>query len=886
MTLGTVAATMGAMAVLISPLIGRDNEFELAVRALRGGRGVFIAGPAGVGKSRLSAEVQSACATTHGAVTVHASETRRAFAFGALAPLLTSLAADADIHSFPQMFAAAISSLNAMPNDRRVLLVVDDVHWLDDGSSALVAALVEEDRLDVICTLRTGEPTPHSIQRLWSDELIERIDLAELDRQNTVQLAERLLGQTLEQPAAQEIFRASRGNPLLIRELIRATGSGGTMALCARHWGVDNHASLSPRIIELIETTLAALTEEQRHMLGLIAVGEPVPLGVLGSLINADDLASLERSGAIAVRPPSHRPMIEVGHPLYSEVIRKQLTTSDMRRIWTQLVGAWHTQGAPSAHDHVRVSLWQYRAGLPADPAALLRAAQLARVSDDFIVAGELASAAISANAGARASYLLGEIHDYVGQSEMALQVLDSAMPDGADETALIGMARTDATFWGMCDADGALAISVAVERAVAGTRWVPVIQAHRAKVLSLQARFDESLQIAEPLLGHDDPRVVADACYPAAVAWGQQGNTARAIAVSDRGAELRRQVTDEQHMVAPEMFSLICCLHRADHGDVTEAWHNCVADLDEAVAARRLGGAVWAGLTLGRINLLTGRFDDSMRLLNEHLGLLANTNSDGYSYALMHLALTHAQRGEGEATSGALDRWDIAPAHATRTLDRDIERARAWRLVCDGQLSTAADLLLCAAHDAESAGQLLLASLAAYDAARIGFPDLALPHLQRLGLLVSGPLTAARVDHAAALYRHDGASLDAVSARFEAMGAIVAAAEAAAHAATAWRLNGLRRQASGSGRRADELRARCTGLMTPAFVGIDAPVLLTRREREIALLVGSGLSTPDVAARLILGVRTVESHLNRIYTKLGVTQRSDLAGALRSSGS
>jgi DNA-binding CsgD family transcriptional regulator len=55
----------------------------------------------------------------------------------------------------------------------------------------------------------------------------------------------------------------------------------------------------------------------------------------------------------------------------------------------------------------------------------------------------------------------------------------------------------------------------------------------------------------------------------------------------------------------------------------------------------------------------------------------------------------------------------------------------------------------------------------------------------------------------------------------------------------------------------------------------------LTNREREIALLAADGLPSRVIAERLYLSVRTVDNHLARIYTKLGVTGRSQLPGVL-----
>jgi len=57
---------------------------------------------------------------------------------------------------------------------------------------------------------------------------------------------------------------------------------------------------------------------------------------------------------------------------------------------------------------------------------------------------------------------------------------------------------------------------------------------------------------------------------------------------------------------------------------------------------------------------------------------------------------------------------------------------------------------------------------------------------------------------------------------------------------------------------------------------------VLTSRERQIATLASSGLASQDIAARLHLSTRTVETHLGRVYHKLGIEGRHALADALR----
>ncbi len=57
----------------------------------------------------------------------------------------------------------------------------------------------------------------------------------------------------------------------------------------------------------------------------------------------------------------------------------------------------------------------------------------------------------------------------------------------------------------------------------------------------------------------------------------------------------------------------------------------------------------------------------------------------------------------------------------------------------------------------------------------------------------------------------------------------------------------------------------------------------LTRREQEVAALACRGLSNADIAGRLVVSVRAVESHLYSAYGKLGVSDRVALAAILGS---
>jgi DNA-binding CsgD family transcriptional regulator len=119
------------------------------------------------------------------------------------------------------------------------------------------------------------------------------------------------------------------------------------------------------------------------------------------------------------------------------------------------------------------------------------------------------------------------------------------------------------------------------------------------------------------------------------------------------------------------------------------------------------------------------------------------------------------------------------------------------------------------------------------------------------------------------------------VSEQFEEIGDLVAAVDAAAHAAIMYRRRDLRGSALRCSARADALAAQCGGASTPALRQASERLPLTDREREIVMLLGQGLSGRAVAERLTLSVRTVEGHIYRAMTKTGATSRDELAALL-----
>jgi DNA-binding CsgD family transcriptional regulator len=152
---------------------------------------------------------------------------------------------------------------------------------------------------------------------------------------------------------------------------------------------------------------------------------------------------------------------------------------------------------------------------------------------------------------------------------------------------------------------------------------------------------------------------------------------------------------------------------------------------------------------------------------------------------------------------------------------------------------------------------------------------------LRELAAIAEGPRASLAARFAAALEAGDGAELSSVSEEFEKMGDPIAAIDAAAHAAAAYRRLGMRGSALGCSTRAGAIAEQCGGVSSPALQQATERLPFTEREREIVMLIGQGLSTRAIAERLTLSARTIEGHIYRAMDKTGVSNREELAALL-----
>ncbi len=310
------------------PLVGRKQELEYLLELLLAntGSGVLIVGGAGVGKSRLAAEVaavvggepvwvratQSASAIPLGAVAHHISATN--------APRTNPRAPD-DVDA-PRWLAQLADAFGGPVGSDPRVLVVDDAQWLDDTTATLLHQLCTHRSIRLLATIRTGEPASDAIVSLWKDHLVQRIELQPLSFGETLALLESALG-PLDPTTAQRLWSATRGNVLYLRELVADASASGSLRNIDGQWRWTIPSSpVAGRLADLVAHRLQGLTDDERTALAMVALGEPVPADGLSRLIPSADLRSMEQRGLLRSDLSHEIVELSLGHPIYGEVAR------------------------------------------------------------------------------------------------------------------------------------------------------------------------------------------------------------------------------------------------------------------------------------------------------------------------------------------------------------------------------------------------------------------------------------------------------------------------------------------------------------------------------------------------------------------------------------
>src|SRR3569833_299926 len=325
------------------PFAGSVELIERLTTALRArsGRGVVLAGGAGVGRTRLAAEAARAYGPL---LRVVGTRCGAALPFSALAGLCSP---GGDRGDPIRELTAALRR----PGQERPVLVVDDAHLLDPESAALVHHLAVRREVRLVVTVRDGRLAPDAVVALWKDALLRRLEVPPLGRDDLARVLERALGGHVEARAVRRLTAIAGGDLRMIGELVRA----GTLAHRDGVWGWPRGPVVNGRVRELVANRLGEPDPAAWDALTYLAFGAPLAPGTLARLAGPETVERLEAEGLLT----------GTGGAPYAELIRAMCGPVRAMRVRRTLADA-------EPHDALRVALWRLDGGLPADPEVLV----------------------------------------------------------------------------------------------------------------------------------------------------------------------------------------------------------------------------------------------------------------------------------------------------------------------------------------------------------------------------------------------------------------------------------------------------------------------------------------------------------------------------------
>jgi DNA-binding SARP family transcriptional activator/tetratricopeptide (TPR) repeat protein len=311
-------------AAAASPFVGRDQELARLQGAwARGARAVIVAGEAGIGKTRLAAELArtvdgDAALVLYGRCDEALAVPYQPFVqalrppaealglervraeLGRLAPELARLLPEFDALGEPlqadpeterfMLFEAVTALVAAVTRERRALLVLDDLHWAAQPTLLMLRHVIRSEQPHgalLLGTCRETEVAPdHPVVRLLAD--LQRdagatsVRIGGLDEHAIGALLEATAGHTLDERAADfaRLLRSETGgNPFFIREVLAHLVEAGTIFRAGERWTTDLHSArleVPEGLRHVIRARVGRLSAPAQRALALAAVAGPI----------------------------------------------------------------------------------------------------------------------------------------------------------------------------------------------------------------------------------------------------------------------------------------------------------------------------------------------------------------------------------------------------------------------------------------------------------------------------------------------------------------------------------------------------------------------------------------------------------------------------------
>ncbi|QKW03172.1 helix-turn-helix transcriptional regulator [Streptomyces sp. NA02536] len=910
----------------------RQGELRAIGSALTDRGGILLTGTTGVGKTRLlAASLQRVAAEGRTVVAVGGAggpETGCAENFCSLAECLDRLES-VRRHSDPA---------------RRTVVGFDDAHLVEESAAHRLYRLTASGRVAVAATARRDAALPTGVDKLWVERLVERLEVRPFARDVVSSILHGRVGGPVDSATLERLWATTRGNALILHELVEYALTDGSLRRVDGRWHWDGLPARPPeRLADIVLLRLRDLAPEEQELVNVLAVAGPVEYGLAERLGLARAAETLDGRDLVQIEYSGRRVGIRLTEPLTGAVVADRMSGLTAQRLRLQLADAIEATGARREDDVVRMATLRMAAGRVPEPAVLLAAARTAAHRRDFALTERLCRSVLgnprpprdarrTSSAGpagggapvagpacgvagadnvsvagegdgagggvvtadeARAALLLGRALAGQGRHEEAEAVFAGALaerpgaaPHGLPRDELIAAVhdRADNAAWGLGRGADAAAVVDGLPAGL-GAQGTGVRHGFHAVLALLADRPDDAARTGRTVLPGEQPDsvVVQHLLPPAAFALSELGRPAEALALIARHARDLGGWHDDARLRCL-VVTARCAFAQGDLGRVADTLDATGRFATPGDDLRQLQLA----LLRSRLLRLLGRPAEAVTLLRGASTLRVRRDWLGTpSWTLAQLAGALAEAGRPTEALQTLVEAQAArrDAPAYPLADDALLLEHAVVLAHTGDRSGAACRALEVVQRAAARPATALAAL--HLAVRVADAPRAAVRAAQLAAGAHSELMRLQCDHVVALTRSDGEALEDVSARFRTMGAVALAAEAAAQAADMYRRDG-RRRASRLARAAGARLLAETGCALVPWADPqeqrqpDRAAPLTSREREVAALAAGGLSNRDIAARLVVSVRTVENHLYRVYEKLGITARSDLGGALQ----
>ncbi|MGD0646060.1 MAG: BREX system ATP-binding domain-containing protein [Candidatus Bathyarchaeia archaeon] len=208
-----------------------------------------------------------------------------------------------------QTFAAVTRTLTAISTEKPVILFIDDVHWADSASLALIhyiARAINSEKVLLLATFRSeqitadaeGRPHPlvETLRLMKREDLFKEIKIANLNQKVVSELAENMLGGDLQVELAEKLAKESQGNPLFIVESLRMLHECGSLIHEHDKWRLSQgEIGIPDKIRDIILQRLSSLTRNRRKVLDAASViGERFDAELVASVLGQEPAEVIE----------------------------------------------------------------------------------------------------------------------------------------------------------------------------------------------------------------------------------------------------------------------------------------------------------------------------------------------------------------------------------------------------------------------------------------------------------------------------------------------------------------------------------------------------------------------------------------------------------------